>query len=145
MLLRYDPFEEMERQVDRMMRTTSAALPIDAYHREHEIVVEMDLPGVDPSTIDVTIERSALRVSAERQPRADDDSTPLITERRHGTFQRTLTLSQALDAEGTRAEYVDGVLRLKVPVADTARPRKVEVSTGDRTAIDVGERESSAA
>ena len=130
MLFRYDPLRDMERQFDRMLGNTSPALPLDASRHGDEFVVEMDLPGVSPGSIDITVERSVLTVSAERASRRDEDWEPLITERTHGTFRRELYLGQGLDTSHVRADYHDGVLTLVIPVAETSKPRKVEVGTG---------------
>lgn len=130
MLFRYDPFRDMERQFDRILGNTSSALPLDAFRRGDEFVVEMDLPGVSRDSIDITVERNVLTVSAERAPQRDDDWERLITERSHGTFRRELYLGQGLDTSQVKADYHDGVLTLLIPVAETSKPRKVELGNG---------------
>ena len=130
MLFRYDPFRDMERQFDRILGNTSSALPLDASRRGDDFVVEMDLPGVSRDSIDITVERNVLTVSAERVSKREDDWEPLITERSHGSFRRELYLGQGLDTGRVKADYRDGVLTLTIPVAETSKPRKVEVGTG---------------
>lgn len=129
MLLRYDPFRDMERQFDRMFRDSAPAIPLDASRRDDDFIVEMDLPGVRPDSIDITVERNVLTVSAERRSRRGDDWEPLISERRHGTFRRELYLGQGLDTSKVEADYTGGVLTLTIPVAETSKPRKVSVTS----------------
>lgn len=132
MLFRYDPFRDMERQFDRMLRDTGPALPVDASRRDDEFVVEFDLPGVDSDSIDITVERNVLTVMAERRSRRTEGWEPLISERTHGTYRRELYLGQGLDTERVSADYTDGVLTLTIPVAETSKPRKVTVGSGAR-------------
>lgn len=129
MLLRYDPFRDMERQFDRMFRDTAPAIPLDASRRDDDFIVEMDMPGVQPDSIDITVERNVLTVSAERRSSRGDDWEPLISERRHGSFRRELYLGQGLDTTNVAADYHGGVLTLTIPVAETSKPRKVSVSS----------------
>lgn len=136
MLLRYDPFRDMERQFDRMFRDSAPAIPLDASRRDGDFVVEMDLPGIQPDSIDITVERNVLTVSAERKSRRGDDWEPLISERRHGSFRRELYLGQGLDTTKVAADYSDGVLTLTIPLAETSKPRKVSVTSSSGSAGD---------
>lgn len=141
MLLRYDPFRDMDRQVDRMLRGSTPAIPLDASRRDEDFVVEMDLPGVAADSIDITVERNVLTVSAERHSQRRENWEPLVSERRHGSFSRELYLGQGLDTSQVSADYADGVLTLTIPVAETSKPRKVSVTAGqanDREAVEVG-------
>lgn len=141
MLLRYDPFREMDRQFDRMLRGNSPAIPLDASRRDEDFVVEMDLPGVAADSIDITVERNVLTVSAERQSPRRESWEPLVSERRHGSFTRELYLGQGLDTSQVAADYTDGVLTLTIPVAETSKPRKVSVTAGqagEHQAVEVG-------
>jgi HSP20 family protein len=131
MLMRTDPFRDLDRLTQQVLGTPArpAAMPIDAYRQGEEFVVELDLPGVGPSTIDLTVEKNVLTVHAERR-RAEEGVELLVGERPQGTFSRQLFLGESLDTDRIRADYADGVLTLRIPVAERAKPRKVEVSTG---------------
>ena len=133
MLMRTDPFRELDRVAQQVFGTAArpAAMPIDAYRKGDEFVVLFDLPGIDASSIELTVERNVLTVHAERaRSTADDDVELLIGERPHGTFSRQLFLAETLDTDRLEAEYTDGVLRLRVPVKEQAKPRRVDVSVG---------------
>ena len=132
MLMRTDPFRELDRVAQQVFGTGArpASIPIDAYRKGDEFMVMFDLPGVDASSINLTIERNVLTVHAERRRPGDDDVELLIGERPHGTFSRQLFLADSLDTDRLAAEYTDGVLRLRVPVREQAKPRKVDVAVG---------------
>src|SRR5215207_4270692 len=132
MLMRTDPFRELDRVAQQVFGTNArpASIPIDAYRKGDEFMVMFDLPGVDASSINLTIERNVLTVHAERRRPGEDDVELLIGERPHGTFSRQLFLADTLDADRLAAEYTDGVLRLRVPVREQAKPRKVDVAVG---------------
>ena len=130
MLLRTDPFRDLDRLAQQVMGTTArpTAMPLDAWRAGDEFFVELDLPGVDVDSIDIDVERNVLTVRAERPVRASD--TELITaERPRGVFSRQLFLGEALDAERVSASYDAGVLTLRIPVAERAKPRKVPIQT----------------
>ena len=132
MLMRTDPFRELDRLTQQVFGTTTrpAAMPIDAYRRGEEFVVELDLPGVQPDSIDLTVEKNVLTVHAERRREETDGVEMLVGERPHGTFSRQLFLGDALDTDAIKADYVDGVLTLRLPVAEKAKPRRVEINAG---------------
>ncbi len=134
MALFTDPFREMERLVGSTLRQTGvpAAMPLDLYRRGEEFVAQIDLPGVEPSTIDIDIEDRTLTVRAERRS-VDGDIEWLSHERPTGTFARQLTLGTGLALDRIQADYADGVLTLTIPVAEEAKPRKIEVSHTPRT------------
>jgi HSP20 family protein len=140
MLMRTDPFRELDRVAQQVFgtQTRPAAMPIDAYRRGEEFVVQFDLPGVEASSIELLVERNVLTVHAERSRSAGEDVELLIGERPHGTFSRQLFLAETLDSERLSAEYRDGVLTLRVPVKEQAKPRRVTVTSGETkaTAID---------
>ena len=141
MLMRTDPFRELDRLAQQAFGTPSrpAAMPIDAYRRGDEFVVELDLPGVDAESIDLTVERNVLTVHAQRRRTEDDKEIELLVgERPHGTFSRQLFLGETLDASNIEATYVDGVLKLRLPVAERAKPRRVPITRpeGQDPAID---------
>ena len=130
-VLRYDPFREFDRLADQLIgqaaRGAPRGFPMDAYRRGDEFHVELDLPGVDASSIDVTVEQNVLTIRGERRFETLEDDEIVVMERPQGTFSRQLLLSQTLDTDKLRAEYRDGVLRLTVPVAEQAKPRKIEI------------------
>ena len=132
MLMRTDPFRELDRVAQQVFGTAArpAAMPIDAYRKGDEFVVLFDLPGCDPASIELTVERNLLAVHAERRRPSEDDVELVLGERPYGTFSRQLFLAETLDVERLSAEYTDGVLRLRVPVKEQAKPRRVDISVG---------------
>jgi HSP20 family protein len=141
MLMRWDPFREIDRLSDQAfagLRSRQAVMPMDAYRRGDQFVVHFDLPGVDPSSIDLTVEKNVLTVSAERSWQKGEGDEIVVSERPQGAFSRQLFLGEGLDADGVSANYDQGVLTVTIPVAEKAKPRKVEVSSGGggQTAID---------
>lgn len=129
MLLRTaDPFREFERLSQQITGTTNrpAVMPMDAWREGDAFVLEFDLPGTAKESIDLDIERNVLTVRAERVVR-NGDWEMLATERPRGLFSRQLVLGDNLDLESIEASYADGVLRLTIPVAERAKPRKIEV------------------
>jgi len=131
MLMRSDPFRELDRLTQQVFGTPTrpAAMPMDAYRKGDQFVVHFDLPGVDPSSIDLTVEKNVLTVSAERRWQASEDEQIVASERPQGQFSRQLFLGESLDAERVEARYDQGVLTITIPVAEQAKPRKVEVSS----------------
>lgn len=132
MLMRTDPFRELDRMAQQMLGTPSrpAAMPIDAFRRGDEFIVELDMPGVRPDSFELTVERNVLTVHAQRERETDDDVELLIAERPQGAFSRQLFLGDTLDADRLEANYSDGVLTLRLPVREQAKPRRVEVTAG---------------
>jgi HSP20 family protein len=134
MLMRTDPFRDLDRVFQLAgadgSPTRPAVIPMDAYRSGDTFVVHFDLPGVDPASIDIDVERNMLTVKAQRQPQEPEQASMIISERPRGTFTRQLMLGQALDTEHVEASYDAGVLSIRIPVADKAKPRKIEVTTG---------------
>ena len=132
MLMRTDPFRDFDRLAQQLLGvgTTSrpAVMPMDAWREGDTFVLEFDLPGVRPETVDIDVERNVLTIRAER-PAANGDWEMLASERPRGLFSRQLVLGDNLDLERVSADYHSGVLRLQVPVAEKAKPRKIEVAT----------------
>ncbi|NJP97019.1 Hsp20/alpha crystallin family protein [Nonomuraea sp. FMUSA5-5] len=104
---------------------------MDGLRRADEVLLRFDLPGIDPDTIDVSVDRGVLTVSAHRQETYGDDERLFIRERPMGDFTRRVYLSEHLDADHVEAAYRDGVLAVRIPVLETARPRKVQVLKGN--------------
>lgn len=138
MLMRTDPFRDLDRLTQQMFGTSArpAAMPMDAWREGDDFYVELDLPGVDPESLDLDIERNVVTVKASR-PQLDPDRSMIAAERTRGVFSRQLFLGQDLDTDAIRADYRDGVLRLVIPVAEKAKPRKIEIShrNGEHQAI----------
>jgi len=131
MLVRTDPFRDLDRLAQQFFGTTSrpAVMPMDAWREGDHFVVEFDLPGVNPDSIDIDVERNVLTVKAERPARENQDDM-LATERSRGVFSRQLVLGDNLDTDKVEAGYDNGVLKLSIPVAEQAKPRKISISSG---------------
>jgi len=131
-----DPFRDFDRLAQQLLGagTTSrpAVMPMDAWRQGDTFVVEFDLPGVRPETLDIDVERNVLTVKAERT-RPNGDWEMLASERPTGLFSRQLVLGDNVDLEQVQADYDAGVLRLTIPVAEKAKPRKIEVTQGSGT------------
>lgn len=136
MLMRTDPFREFDRLAQQVLGsgTTSrpAVMPMDAWREGDTLVVELDLPGVRPETVDIDVERNVLTLRAER-PSRNADLEMLAAERPTGLFSRQLVLGDNLDLERIAASYDAGVLRLQIPVAERAKPRKIEVTSSQES------------
>ncbi len=145
MLMRTDPFRDLDRLTSQMFGTAArpVAMPIDAYRDGDEFVALIDLPGVEPDSIDLTVERNVLTVEAQRSSTGDNGRELLIAERQAGRFSRQLFLGDALDPEQLDASYENGVLRLRIPIAEKAKPRRVAVrSESSQPVIDVTSKSS---
>ncbi|MFJ5529279.1 Hsp20/alpha crystallin family protein [Streptomyces sp. NPDC093261] len=134
MLMRTDPFRELDRLTQQVFgsATRPAAMQMDAYRVGDEFVVHFDLPGIDPETIELDVERHVLNVRAERRSPAPEGAEMVVAERPAGTFTRQLFLGDTLDTERIDASYNAGVLTLRIPVAEEAKPRRIEITGGDR-------------
>jgi len=138
MATRYDPFQEFDRLFSQVLTAerASATMPMDLYRSGDHYVLDVDLPGVDPGTIDVNVEDRTLTIRAQRTARPEGDVQWLAKERPSGTYARQLTVSRGLALDAISANYADGVLRLTIPVAEEAKPRRIEVQhAGDSTQI----------
>jgi HSP20 family protein len=125
LLTSFDPFAEFY----RMRGNGHAGVRMDAVRRPEEIELRFDLPGIDPASIDVTVDHGVLSVSAHRSEEYADGEKPYVRERVMGSFTRRVRLSDIVDADKIAASYEDGVLRVSVPLTERAQPRKVEIST----------------
>jgi HSP20 family protein len=132
MLMQFDPFREYDRLAEQLAAAarTPRPFPMDAYRRGDEFVVSFDLPGMAPGTIDLTVEQNVLTIKAERRFDGREGDEVIAAERLHGSFTRQLFLGETLDAERLVAGYETGVLTLRIPVAESAKPRKVQVTEG---------------
>jgi HSP20 family protein len=137
MLMRSDPFRDFDRLTQQVLGTAAppAVMPMDAWREGDRFIVEFDLPGVDEQSLDLDVERNVLTVRATR-PELDPDREMVSAERAHGVFSRQLFLGENLDTETIEASYQGGVLRLIIPVAEQAKPRRIHIaSSNDKTAI----------
>lgn len=134
MLMRTDPFRELDRLTQQVFGTAArpAAMPMDAWQDDGEFIVAFDLPGVNVDTVDLDIERNVLTVRAERRDPTPPNVEMLAAERPRGVFSRQLILGDTLDTEKVKATYADGVLTLRIPVLEKAKPRKIEISRQDK-------------
>jgi HSP20 family protein len=132
MLMRTDPFRDLDRFTQQVLGTAArpAVMPMDAWREGEAFFVEFDLPGIDQDSLDLDIERNVVTVRAQR-PAVDPNREMLATERPRGVFSRQLVLGENLDTERIEASYNEGVLRLCIPVAEKAKPRKITIGRGD--------------
>jgi HSP20 family protein len=133
MLMRTDPFRELDRLTQQVFGTVArpAVMPMDAWRDKDEFVAEFDLPGVTPESIDLGVEQNVLTVKAER-PGRNGDTEMVVAERPRGVFSRQLFLGESLDTDKISASYEHGVLRLRIPIAERAKPRKIEVTSSEQ-------------
>ncbi len=132
MLVMNSPFREIDALFDQFAGRTSASMssmPMDAYRRDGDIWVHLDMPGIAADSLDVSVERNVLTVTGERTWERREGDQVYLAERRSGVFRRQVTLGDGLDADGIEADYSDGVLTLRIPVAEKAQPRKIAVGT----------------
>jgi HSP20 family protein len=131
MLMRTDPFRELDRLAQQVLGTAArpAAMPMDAWREDQEFVVAFDLPGVAADSVDLNVERDVLTVRAERPEPAGKDTELIISERPYGVFSRQVVLGDSLDTDNVKATYDGGVLTLRIPVTERAKPRRIEIET----------------
>jgi len=138
MLMRTDPFREFDRIAQQVLSTGQGtwsrptAMPMDAYRHGEDFVVEFDLPGVTPDAIELSVERNVLTVRAERRPSLREEDVEMqVSERPLGVYSRQLFLGETLDTDRIAADYSAGVLTLRIPVAERAKPRTISVAHRD--------------
>ena len=135
----YDPFREFDQLAQQLLSggRSPRSFPMDAYKRGDDFFVHLDLPGVDPGSIDITVEGPDVTISAERRFEQQQDDQILVSERPQGRFSRDLRVGRQVDTDAIEASYDDGVLTLRLPVAAEAKPRRVEVrSSGEQKTIE---------
>jgi HSP20 family protein len=138
MLFQNDPFRDLNTLFGQPMSRSSAArtMPMDAYRRDTDVWVHIDMPGVAAESVDIDVERDVLTVTGERSWQSEESDQVYLNERGQGTYRRQVHLGEGLDADAIEADLHDGVLTLCIPVAERAQPRKIEVKT-QQPAIDV--------
>ena len=133
MVLRFDPFRDIDRLMDQVTANaarTPRSFPMDAFRRGDQFIIRLDLPGLEPDAIDLNVERNALTVRAERRSERQEGDEVVVLERPEGTFTRQLFIGDTLDSSRLEATYDQGVLTITIPVAEQAKPRRIEVSRG---------------
>ncbi len=147
MVMRFDPFRELDRLSQDVWQTggrrataTASAMPIDAYRQGDSFLVHFDIPGVDPQSVELTVEKNVLTVRAERTASWGADAELIVAERPQGSFSRQIFLAETLDSDRIEASYDAGVLTVRIPVAEAAKPRRVSIGQrdGGSTAITTG-------
>ncbi|MET1022252.1 MAG: Hsp20 family protein [Arthrobacter sp.] len=140
MLMRTDPFRELDRLTQQVFGTAArpAAMPMDAWQENGEFVVAFDLPGVNVDSVDLDIERNILTVRAERREPTQPNVEMIASERPRGVFSRQLILGDTLDTDRVKADYADGVLTLRIPVLEQAKPRKIEITHTQEKRQEIG-------
>ncbi len=133
MLMRTDPFRELDRLTQQVPGTTArpAAMPMDAYRHGHSFYICLDLPGINPDSTDLTVEQNVLTIRAERAPVKADGAQLIVAERPSGTFTRQVFLGETLDTDSITADYAAGVLTLTISVREQAKPRSIQVTSND--------------
>jgi HSP20 family protein len=141
LLASYEPFAEFDRLARRTFGTANwtarvrSAMPMDAIRGKDEVLLRFDLPGVDAESIDVTVDRGVLTVSAKRTEVAGEDEKLITRERVTGSFSRRLSLGDKVDFDNIEADFADGVLTVRLPLLATAQPRKIEINTESKKEI----------
>ncbi len=137
MLLRFDPFRELDRAMDDLARgTRTPSIPMDAVRHGDRVFINFDLPGVDPDRVDLVVERNVLTVKAERAAALQEGDQVLADERPKGSFTRRVLLGETLDTGRLEAAYDHGVLTVTIPVAEQAQPRRIEIGGATPAAIE---------
>jgi len=126
-LTTFDPFARLTRQAFGQ----ATVMPLDGVRRDGDVLLRFDVPGIDPDSIEVTVDRGVLTVSVKRQEERAENDKFFVRERSMGTFTRRLYLSKNLNADAVEAAYNNGILEVRIPVLEQAKPRKVEVRQGD--------------
>jgi HSP20 family protein len=139
MLMRSDPFRDLDRLAQQLVGTVSrpVVMPMDAYRSGDAFLVQFDLPGVTVDSIELTVEQNVLTVHAKRTRPAAENVEMLASERPQGEFSRQLFLGESLDTEHIDANYQDGVLTLRIPVTERAKPRRVEITSESRGPVSI--------
>ncbi len=140
MSISYDPFHHLDELRDQLISggRTPRSFPMDAYRRGEEFLVHLDLPGINPETVEVTVENQVLTISVERRFEQLQGDEIIVSERPQGRFSRQLRLGSTIDTDRIAASYQDGVLTITLPVSERARPRQVPVGRGGPAQIEEG-------
>jgi HSP20 family protein len=139
-VMRFDPFRDLDRLTEQFFGGARGmrAIPMEAYRRGDQFFIHLDLPGVSPDDVELTLERNVVSIRAERRSRRQEGDQVLIDERPQGSFSRQLFLGENLDAERLNASYDLGVLTLTIPVSEQAKPRRVQIAAQQGQAQPIG-------
>jgi HSP20 family protein len=139
-VIRFDPFQDFDRLTRQMLGTGRGprSMPMEAYRRGDQFFIHLDLPGVNPDDVDLTVERNVLSVRAERRSFWQEGDDVVVDETPQGTFSRQLFVGDNLDAGRLEASFDQGILTLTIPVAEQAKPRKVQIAAESRQPQPVG-------
>ena len=146
-VLRFDPFRDLDRLTEQMLGVpvgsarTPRFMPMDLYRSGDHYVLHADLPGVDPGSVDVSVDNGTLTIRAERSARSEESMEWLTSERFTGSYMRQLSLGDGIDAERIAATYENGVLTVTIPVAEKAKPRRIQVDTSAAPTVITGSAE----
>ncbi|MBF4994745.1 Hsp20/alpha crystallin family protein [Arthrobacter gandavensis] len=144
MATRFDPFREFDRLAQAVRSESLRGMPMDLYRQDDRYVLSVDLPGIDPGSVDIDVDGQLLTIRAERTLRGKDGVQWLTREREGGSFLRQLSLGQGIDTEGITAHYDNGVLNVIIPVSEKAKPRRIEVQSGSAASLGATEDEHDA-
>ncbi len=141
MSISYDPFHHLDELRDQLVSGGRAprSFPMDAYRRGEEFLVHLDLPGINPETVEITVENQVLTITVERRFEQLEGDEIIVSERPQGRFSRQLRLGSTIDTDRIEASYHDGVLTITLPVSERARPRQIQVGRGGPAQIGEGE------
>ena len=131
-LMRFDPFRELDRLTERTISRAARTMPMEALRRGDEFAVYLDLPGVNPDDVDVTVENNVVTIRARRMPQREEGDEVIADERTYGEFTRQLFLGDNLDPNGLTADLANGVLTLRIPVSEASKPRRVALASSER-------------
>ena len=133
MAVLFDPFRELDRMAASLMDAQQGPrlMPIDLYRDGDHYVLNADLPGIDPGSVDVDVDGQLLTIRAERTARGREGVKWLASERPNGSFHRQFNLGDGIANDNISASYENGVLSVTIPVSERAKPRKIEVKAGD--------------
>lgn len=147
MAMNFDPFRDLDRFASTLLdaRQGPRLMPMDLYRDGDVYILNADLPGIDPGSVDIDVDGQLLTIRAERTLSSTDGVKWLTRERQAGSFLRQLNLGQGVDTESIAASYSNGVLSVTIPVSEKAKPRKISVASADATPVAVQEPETAAA
>jgi len=135
MATRFDPFRELDRFAQAVRSESLRGMPMDLYRQDDRYVLSVDLPGIDPGSVDIDVDGQLLTIRAERTLRGADGVQWLTREREGGSFLRQLSLGQGIDTDAITAHYENGVLNVIIPVSEKAKPRRIEVQSGSAASL----------
>ncbi|GAB3520090.1 Hsp20/alpha crystallin family protein [Arthrobacter monumenti] len=132
MAMKFDPFRELDRVAEALLDNHQGPrlMPMDLYRDGDRYILNADLPGIDPGSVDIDVDGQLLTIRAERTARTEEGVKWLTRERQNGSYMRQLNLGQGIDTGSISAHYENGILNVIIPVSERAKPRKIEISTG---------------